>query len=185
MQKTLDRRWDHEESGINGRDTWEILECLGCQNVTFVHIHWFSEDTDNTGRPIIHRDLYPPSPRRAKPGWGGELWFAFSRETHWLVKLYDDIYSALGMQALGLATMGMRTIVDFVVTSTVGDDIKGFKKKLSAMHAKDLISKLQVGILDAAFDAGSAAAHRGYSPSREGRELIARHHGVAAAARLC
>jgi hypothetical protein len=166
VQKTHERRWDNEESGIWGGDTWEILECMGCQNVTFAHTHWFSEDTDDTGRPIVHRDLYPPSPRRAKPEWAGELWLALSRETQWLIKLYDDIYGALGMRALGLATMGMRAIVDFIVTSKVGDDIRGFKNKLDAMHEQGLISELQVGILNAAFDAGSAAAHRGYTPSR-------------------
>jgi uncharacterized protein DUF4145 len=167
VQKAFDRRWDNEESGITGRDTWEILECMGCQNVTFVHTHWFSEYTDNTGRPIVHRDLYPPSPRRAKPDWAGDLWAAVPRKQQWLVKLYHDIYGALGLRALGLATMGMRAIVDFVVTSAVGDAIKGFKNKLDAMREQGLISELQVDVLYAAFDAGSAAAHRGYSPSRE------------------
>ena len=114
--KALDRSWDHEESGIWGHDTWESLECLGCRNVTFVHTHWFSEDTDDTGQPIVQRHLYPPSPRRPKPEWAGDLWLALPHEQHWLVKLYNDIYGALGMRAVGLATMGMRTIVDFVVT---------------------------------------------------------------------
>jgi hypothetical protein len=27
------------------------MECMGCQNVTFVHTHWFSEDTDDRGQP--------------------------------------------------------------------------------------------------------------------------------------
>jgi hypothetical protein len=35
------------------------------------------------------------------------------------------------------------------------------------MREQGLISELQVGVLYAAFDAGSAAAHRGHSPSRE------------------
>jgi hypothetical protein len=166
-QKTLDRRWDNEELSIWGHDTWQILECNGCQNVTFVHTHWFSEDIDDRGQPIVHRDLYPPAPRRAKPEWARELWHALPRGEHWLNKLYDDIYGALGMRAFGLATMGMRAIVDFVVTSKAGDDIRGFKSKLNAMCEQGVISELQVEILNAAFDAGSAAAHRGYSPSRD------------------
>jgi len=163
--KQFHRSWDNEDAAINGHDWWEILECMGCRNVTFVHTHWFSEDTDKTGRPVVHRDLYPPSPQRAKPEWVGDLWVALPDGQHWLAKLYEDIYSALGMKAFGLATMGMRTIVDFVVTSQVGD-IGRLDQKLDAMQDKGLISKLQVGILRAAFDAGSAAAHRGYTPSR-------------------
>jgi hypothetical protein len=32
VQKTLNRHWDDEDSSIWGHDTWEILECMGCQN---------------------------------------------------------------------------------------------------------------------------------------------------------
>lgn len=112
-----------------------------------MHTHWFFEDIDNTGQPIVHRDLYPPSPHRAKAEWAGELWLALSRETLWLDKLYDDIYVALSVKALGLATMGMKAIVDFVVTSKVGDDVRGFKNKLNAIHEQGLISELQVRTL--------------------------------------
>jgi hypothetical protein len=35
------------------------------------------------------------------------------------------------------------------------------------MHAEGLITDVQAEILNAAFDAGSAAAHPGYSPTRE------------------
>lgn len=35
------------------------------------------------------------------------------------------------------------------------------------MRAKGLITEVHAEILNAAFDAGSAAAHRGYSPTRE------------------
>src|SRR5579859_2047831 len=129
VRKSLDRGWDNEDAGINGHDTWEILECMGCGNVSFAHTHWFSEDTDDTGRPIINRHVYPPSPRRAKPEWANELWAGLTRETMWLEKLYSDIYTALGMSSFGLATMGMRAIVDFVVTSQAGD-IGPFGQKL-------------------------------------------------------
>jgi hypothetical protein len=167
VRTTFDRHWDNEEAGIDGHDTWEILECLGCRNVTIAHTHWFSEDTDYRGRPITHRDLYPPSPRRAKPEWTGDLWEALPDDQQWLIKLHEDIYGALGMKAFALASMGMRAIVDFVVTTKVGDEIKGFKNKLDAMHGQGLIPQSQVDVLYAAFDAGSAAAHRGYSPSRK------------------
>lgn len=147
-----------------GHDTWEILECRGCSNVTFVHTHWFSEDSDDAGHPLIRRDLYPPSPSRAKPEWAHQLWRCLPREHLWLVGLHGDIYTALGTKAFSLAAMGLRAIADVVVTSQIGD-IGPFKTKLDRMREGGLISELQVDILHAAFDAGSAAAHRGYNPS--------------------
>ena len=100
------------------------------------------------------------------PEWASELWLPLTREDQWVVKLHGDIYAALGTGALSLAAMGTRAIVDFVVTSKVGDTGR-FAKKLERMHAKSLITEVQAEILNAAFDAGSAAAHRGYSPTRE------------------
>jgi hypothetical protein len=119
-----DRYWSDEEAAIDGGDTWSILECRGCRNIAFVHTHWFSEDWeigDDGPEPIVHRDLYPPSPSRPTPEWTSELWLALTREDQWVVKLHGDIYAALGTEAFSLATMGIRAIVDFVVTSKVGD----------------------------------------------------------------
>jgi hypothetical protein len=164
-----ERHWSDNEAQIDGSDTWSILECRGCQNITFVHIHWFSEDLtigDEGPEPIVHRDLYPPSPPRPLPEWASELWLALKHEDRWVVKLHSDIYTALGSGALSLAAMGTRAIVDFVVTSKVGD-AGVFTKKLERMHNKVLITDVQAEIIRAAFDAGSAAAHRGYIPTQE------------------
>jgi hypothetical protein len=165
-----ERHWSHPQADIvEGGDSWAILECRGCQNVTFVHTHWFSEDIEigkEGPEPIVHRDLYPPSPPRPMPEWASELWLLLALEDQWVVKLHGDIYAALGTGALSLAVMGTRAIVDFVVTSKVGD-AGGFAKKLETMRAKGLITEVQAEILNAGFDAGSAAAHRGYSPTCE------------------
>jgi len=163
-----ERDWSDDEVQVNGGDVWSILECRGCQNVTFAHTHWFSEDAtwgDEGPEPIVHRDLYPPS-ARPMPEWASELWLSLSRKAVWVAKLHGDIYAALGTGAFSLAAMGTRAIVDFVVTSKVGDG-GSFTEKLATMRVKGLITEVQADILNAAFDAGSAAAHRGYSPERE------------------
>ena len=144
-----------------GSDTWSILECRGCGTVTFVHAHWFSGGDG----PVVHRDLYPPSPRPL-PEWASWLWLVLTFEGQWVDKLHRDIYAALGIGALSLAAMGVRAIVEFVVTSKVGD-IGGFARKLGRMRDDGLISDAQAERLNAVFDAGSAAAHRGYRPTRK------------------
>jgi hypothetical protein len=52
------------------------------------------------------------------------------------------------------------------VTSNAGEG-GIFIDKLKRMHKTGLITETQVEIINAAFDAGSAAAHRGYRPTRE------------------
>jgi len=162
------RSWSDDDSGVQGGDTWSIVECGGCHTVTFIHSHWFSEDyelTEDGGwTPVLHRHLYPPAPSRKMPEWGIYAFLCHTSDDRWIVKLHKDIYAAIGMEAYALAAMGARTIVDFVVTSKAGEEGK-FKEKLNRMREQSLITDTQVEVIYAAFDAGSAAAHRGYSPA--------------------
>jgi Domain of unknown function (DUF4145) len=168
------RSWDDGDDRVqvSGSDTWSIVECEGCHTVTFVHSHWFSEDydysTEDGPTAIVHRDLYPPAPSRKMPEWGTGLdaFLCHTSEDLWIGDLHAHIYAALGMKAYALAAMGMRAIVDFVVTSNAGEG-GIFIDKLKRMHKTGLITETQVEIINAAFDAGSAAAHRGYRPTRE------------------
>ena len=159
--------WDEE--AVQGGETWSMVECCGCHTVTVIHSHWFSEDchlTDDGWVPIEHCELYPPAPRRKMPEWGIDAFLSHTSTDLWIVDLHADIYAAIGMKAYALAAMGARAIVDFVVTSNAGD--KGeFKEKLNRMRDQGLITETQVGVIHAAFNAGSAAAHRGYSRKEE------------------
>lgn len=162
------RCWNEDDSPVDGSDTWSIVECAGCHTVTFIHSHWFSEDyefTEDGSTPIVHRDLYPPTPSRKMPEWGMDAYLGLKTDDLWIVKLHADIYAAIGIEAYALAAMGTRAIVDFVVTSNAGEG-GNFKDKLNRLK-QNLITETQVDVIYAAFDAGSAAAHRGYSPTRK------------------
>lgn len=168
------RSWsDHEDTEF-GDDTWSIIECRGCEEVTFAHCHRYSGDTEPTDfgyEPVLHRDLYPPAPTRKAPEWAFEVYMCLPTKEFWVPKLHSDIYAAIGIGALSLAAMGTRTIVDFVVTSKAGD--KGsFTDKLERLKDQGLITATLVDIVSAAFDAGSAAAHRGYSPTLKDVDLL-------------
>jgi Domain of unknown function (DUF4145) len=163
------RHWGEDDSPVEGSDTWSILECRACLTITVVNTHWFSEDCDlddDGWTPIVHRDLYPPAPSRKMPEWGVDALLCLPSDHRWIVQLHADIYAALGMKSYSLAAMGTRAIVDFIVTTKAGD--KGyFGGKLNRMREQNLITEIQVGVIFAAFDAGSAAVHRGHSPTRE------------------
>jgi hypothetical protein len=161
------KTWDGGSAPVDGGDTWSTLQCGGCQEITFVHEHWFSEDYEMTAdgcAPIIHREYFPPAPRR-KPLEQSDLIMFLRTEERWVELLLHDVYSAAGMGAYGLAAMGARAILDHLVTSRAGLAGNDFPKKAMALVASDLITPAQKEVLVIAFDAGSAAIHRGFAPS--------------------
>ena len=81
----------------------------------------------------------------------------------WVFKLHQDVYAAIGLDSLHLSAMGIRAIVEHIVTWKAGD-VGAFLDKLERMRDKDLISPSQVNVIFSAFDAGSAAVHRGNGP---------------------
>jgi hypothetical protein len=60
--------------------------------------------------------------------------------------------------------MGARAVLDRVIVDTIGD-VGPFEQKLKKLEAERHISAKGREILDAALDAGNAAAHRGYAPT--------------------
>ena len=159
---------------IDGGDKYSIVECCGCKTVTFVHRHWFSEDdelTDDGYRLIVHNDLYPPAPTRKKPEWNLGFFWGMPVKQSWIMDLHDDIHKAIVLKAHSLAAMGIRAIVDCIVTEQAGNS-GTFEQKLNSMFEQNLIEKTQIDVIYAAFDAGSAAAHRGYSPELESINIL-------------
>ncbi len=171
-EKTI--TWADDNSPVDGGDKWSTLQCAGCHTITFVHSHWFSEDYemgDHGPEPIVHRDLFPPAPPRPVPEWVPHLVLYLKMDESWVAWLLQDVYSAYGLEAYSLAAMGARAIVDHLVPSRAGD--KGtFMQKLERLEQKALITAVQVQILDAAFDAGSASAHRGYRPTADDFNIL-------------
>jgi len=100
---------------------------------------------------------YPPPISRALPPWRYQL-------ENELRSLLDEVYSALHTNSRRLALMGTRTMVDIVLTEKVGDS-GSFRHKLEETEHQGFVARKNLEILDAALDAGSAAAHRGFNPA--------------------
>lgn len=80
--------------------------------------------------------------------------------------LLQEVEAALKKGLLSLSMMGIRALIDYFVQKHVSD-LGNFTRSLEAMQAKDIISGRQAKLLEPVFDAGSAAMHRGYVPSKE------------------
>jgi hypothetical protein len=57
--RDVERTVFHEEIGEHYWDKYEILQCCGCENVSFKHTSGSSEDLDDEGQPIFTNKLYP------------------------------------------------------------------------------------------------------------------------------
>ena len=151
------------------QDTYDILECCGCEQLKIRHDFWFSEwdeiGEDEHGNPCmipgVKTTYWPPPIKRKKPDWSAKISDPVLRS------LFEELYAALSSDLLILSTIGARTLFDRASSLKVGDPAGGFKGKLQAMQAAGHISADENRILEAMTDAGNASAHRGYAPTFE------------------
>ena len=143
----------YQQISINWSTTFTMLECCGCENVTLKKTEYFSEWEE------LEIEYYPPAISRQLPRWHEQL----PKEIGSLLK---EIYVALHADSGRLAMMGTRALVDMFMTEHLGD-IGGFKQKLDKLEKEGYLSKVNKEVLDAALEAGHAAAHRGHKAKKE------------------
>lgn len=151
-----------------------IIECCGCEHLALVKKTHFSEDTDYYHDPVSGEQtiiynwdevIYPPVTYRASPAWFEDLPDPTLRE------ISSEIYKSLQTGSHYLATFGSRTLIDRLIVLTVGD--KGnFVKGLAALRDQGKISQHERDILEPVLQAGHAAAHRGWAPTKEQLAII-------------
>jgi hypothetical protein len=142
-----------EEDGFSWSQASYFLECGGC-HATSVRKEYWDDNYSYPDEPEVL--LFPAAVARPKPPW---LWQVDPR----FRRLIEEVYAGLGAGTVALPVMGARAILDLVIRDKVGNRQK-FSQGLDALTDKGLISKHDRGILDAAVEAGNAAAHRGFFP---------------------
>lgn len=154
----------HEEEEIDEtfsfdfHTTYTMLECRGCGSVTLRRKLLYVQLQDET------TDFYPPPISRQIPRWHSDLPKEFQ-------SLMQEIYAALHANSRRLALMGARALIDLFMNATVGD-IGGFQRKLGQLVDDGYLSAKNKEILEAALDAGHAAAHRAHSPTKGDVTLV-------------
>lgn len=81
-----------------------------------------------------------------------------------LSSLLSEVYRALQNNMPRLAVMGVRAVLEVVMTDKVGDN-RTFAKNLEKFTQEGYIGTKQVDLIMAVLDAGGAAIHRGYEPT--------------------
>ena len=135
---------------------WRILQCGGCQEVAMSRIDWCSEDDpQDPYRPTY----FPPRVSRRKPDW-----LSKHPELSDYLDLFEEIYAALPADSRILAMMGGRAVIDMAITKMAGGDHGSFALGLNTLEQARRLTQEERNLIEAAFDAGSAAMHRGHKP---------------------
>lgn len=136
---------------ISWSTTYSMLECMGCEEVLLKRSFWFSEGDG------LEEEYYPPRVSRRRPTWFDDLPAEYS-------SLLSEIYSALHADSRSLAMMGLRTLIDLFMSRKLQDS-PGFEAGLKALVKENYITTRSRNVIEAAVEAGHAAAHRAHKPT--------------------
>lgn len=147
----------NSDFSIYWENTYQVLECQECNNVTLRVRHWNDEWSQH--KHDYQDSYYPPIVSRPKPIWFGKLEQKYQ-------EVLQEVYIALDANTRFLAAFGARTALDMLIVDKIGD-IGTFKQKLNKMESAGYIDSTEKELLDAVTEAGNAAAHRGYAPDEK------------------
>lgn len=164
-----ENRWDDDKYVIWGIDTYRILRCMGCDNLFFQKEMIFSEDWDVDEDPVTGEhtqflpstfEYWPPVTKREPPDWITKI----AAEDRTLYSLLNEMYAALNSGLRTLAAIGTRTAIDRASEVLQIDPSYTFAKKVEELLKLGHITSTEKDHLQSLIDAGSAAAHRGWTP---------------------
>jgi hypothetical protein len=160
VEAKVRRRVDHD-SNFSTTYFYYILKCAGCEDVSFRTEEYFSEDQpwDPEDEWIPGIKCYPPRVARPVPKWFEELDDQIS-------DILSETYAALHVDSRALATMGARTALERVMLTKITDR-STFSANVDEFIRQGFMAANLKEPLVNALDAGSASAHRAYTPSRE------------------
>jgi uncharacterized protein DUF4145 len=154
----------NDEEDFIENNSYEIIVCQGCETVRFRQVTSGSAIFDENGTYVNDITYYPPAVSRKKPDWLDSFDFTFVHTE--IASLLNEVYAALHNDLKVLATIGIRTVIDKVITQEIGD-VGDFPTKLNAFEKAGFISTTNKTLVEQTINAGSASAHRGYKPSTE------------------
>jgi hypothetical protein len=111
--------------------------------------------------PVRAAKRSPKVPTRQRPAWRARIKDAPLRS------LLSEVYAAADSDHRVLTAIGIRTVVDRGMQLLGAGSATGFAQRLNALVGEGLLSSEERDRLHKLTEAGSAAAHRGWRPSRE------------------
>jgi hypothetical protein len=147
-------------------DSYNMLKCCGCDRISLMHRQTSSDIEFGNANLDETIQYYPPAVSRPIPKWLTELDVLGNKEHKIISDLTKEIYAALYNGSIRLATMGLRSLLEQIMISKVGDN-GPFATNLDLFQKNGFISEAQKGLLKTVLEIGHATTHRFYRPTTE------------------
>ena len=86
--------------------------------------------------------------------------------------LMREVHLAMGAELYALSAMGIRAVVDVISVDLLAGDAGSFSAKVDGLAKAGHLSPSQHNALNVVVDAGNAAAHRGFVPTRDAAQAM-------------
>lgn len=142
-----------------------IAECLGCNNISFMHIRWGDDDEskDENGDPIKIMSHFVEDDR-----WLEDYQFLNEEELDdlpaMIFYMYEELQGALQREMRVLAGVGMRMLIEAVCLNRKIEG-KILQHQIESLLSLGLISKNDFDVLDELRKIGNNSAHKIKAPS--------------------
>ena len=154
----------NDEYEVSWGDTYTMLECRGCEEISMKRTRWCSEDwPDDPADPGV---FFPPRVSRREPDW--MVRFEIPKEYDQLLR---EVYVALHADSRRLAMMGARALLDVIIQRQAGD-AGSFEAGLNQLVKRYFINEVEKSVIKAAVDVGHASAHRGHQASEDDANTV-------------
>jgi hypothetical protein len=153
---SLEGREDWEDDFFWWDNQYQIVQCLGCETITFRYTHKNSEDMQQTGRDeyesVMQVELYPNPEAGRLPIADVEI------VPGDLQRIYEETLKTLNTGQRVLTGMGIRAIVETVCKDrqAKGGDLS---KKINDLVSQGVLSQDGATILHKLRTLGNEAAH--------------------------
>lgn len=151
---SFNHTWGNED--IQGMDSHQVVQCMGCDSTSFRSVSSSSEDIDyGYDGELVHPEhveVYPPraAGRRKLPG--------SSLLPYQVEYIYNETHKALCSEMRVLAAIGIRALVEAVCAEEQAEG-RTLEKKIDDLVSKGVLTKVNADILHRVRYMGIDAAH--------------------------
>ena len=160
-----DASGDTDDGDIRWWTSHQVLQCCGCDKISFRETHKDTESIDPyTGQLDVMETLYPSRTEGRPPMEGHDNFPVKTR------RIYSETLKALNHNALILAAIGLRAVIESVCLEQK-TKAKVLAKGIDELAESGLLSQKQAQFLHAHRFMGNVAAHEMVAPNAT--ELVA------------
>jgi hypothetical protein len=161
----------NEQWSVTWTESYQIIQCQGCDSVSFRHMSWFSEDVDPISRDNGETEqLYPNRHNNYLTVK------SFYNVPSNLRRIYEETIDCFNNESSVLCASGLRAIVDGICVQQgvlegpvqTGDTVKhkdNLKGRIAGLQEKGILTQNNAQTLHEHRCMGSAAVHELARPS--------------------